>query len=404
MTCLICAQSHAEGRKFCRDCGVPLASTTATASSALLATNCVQCGRENRPGTSFCGGCGNKAWATMPQPATTSAAPPATAAEVNSCPACGAAWAPGRRFCKACGSPSAMPTAIAPVEAKAPVSMELPAAAATMASMPQASTSVSERQEAGPGQETPIAHETGSAQSADDAASGSRPAQAPQAAGKGRVFAIAGATVALVAVVGTLVAYKFLHNTGDVTSVATDATSVTPVPTSSVAAVLASPATAASAVPAPVAQPGLAQAPVVLPTPPGSSPVAQTEAPAPAASAGKSANAEVDGIFKSLDAEKVHVQEREPAPAPGHVQPMLQDLKPARVQQAAPAPSAAPMQDIALNLVRKGEGAFQRQDYSTAMANARAALEVKPGFARAQQLLDEAQHAQQQAMNSISIQ
>jgi hypothetical protein len=29
---------------------------------------------------------------------------------------------------------------------------------------------------------------------------------------------------------------------------------------------------------------------------------------------------------------------------------------------------------------------------------------VKPGLARAQQLLDEAQHAQQQAMNSISIQ
>jgi hypothetical protein len=62
------------------------------------------------------------------------------------------------------------------------------------------------------------------------------------------------------------------------------------------------------------------------------------------------------------------------------------------------------MKDVALNLVRKGEAAFSKQDYSTAIANARAALDIDPGLARARQLLNEAQGAQQHAMNSISIQ
>lgn len=77
--------------------------------------------------------------------------------------------------------------------------------------------------------------------------------------------------------------------------------------------------------------------------------------------------------------------------------------KPVRQKPAAPVNEGA-MQDVALNLVRKGEGAFARQDYSTAIANARAALDVSPGLGRARKLLDEAQRAQQQAMNSISIQ
>ncbi|WP_240147832.1 hypothetical protein [Luteibacter yeojuensis] len=79
--------------------------------------------------------------------------------------------------------------------------------------------------------------------------------------------------------------------------------------------------------------------------------------------------------------------------------------KPAPAKRQPPRPTVTPsMQDVALSLVRKGESAFSRQDYSTAIANARAALDVNPGLARAKQLLDEAQRAQQQAMNSISIQ
>jgi hypothetical protein len=80
--------------------------------------------------------------------------------------------------------------------------------------------------------------------------------------------------------------------------------------------------------------------------------------------------------------------------------------KPSRAVTSVVAPSAAPapMKDVALNLVRKGEAAFSQQDYSTAIANARAALDIEPGLARARQLLNEAQGAQQRAMNSISIQ
>jgi non-specific serine/threonine protein kinase len=62
------------------------------------------------------------------------------------------------------------------------------------------------------------------------------------------------------------------------------------------------------------------------------------------------------------------------------------------------------LQDVALKLTRDGERNFARQNYSAAIANAQAALAVKPGDARAQRLLDQARQAQRQAMNSISIQ
>lgn len=62
------------------------------------------------------------------------------------------------------------------------------------------------------------------------------------------------------------------------------------------------------------------------------------------------------------------------------------------------------MRDISLKLVRKGEQAFARQNYDAAIANAKAALEVKPGDARASTLLHEAEKAQKNAMSSISIQ
>ncbi len=83
--------------------------------------------------------------------------------------------------------------------------------------------------------------------------------------------------------------------------------------------------------------------------------------------------------------------------------PVMAKPKPPRAS-VAPSVAPAPMKDVALNLVRKGEAAFSQQDYSTAIANARAALDIDPGLARARQLLNEAQGAQQHAMNSISIQ
>jgi non-specific serine/threonine protein kinase len=82
------------------------------------------------------------------------------------------------------------------------------------------------------------------------------------------------------------------------------------------------------------------------------------------------------------------------------------DRGPGDRRDAPPAPAAdsGHLQDVALKLTRDGERNFARQNYSAAIANAQAALAVKPGDARAQRLLDQAKRAQKQAMNSISIQ
>ncbi|MCX7514344.1 protein kinase [Frateuria sp. STR12] len=69
-----------------------------------------------------------------------------------------------------------------------------------------------------------------------------------------------------------------------------------------------------------------------------------------------------------------------------------------------PADNAASrMQAVAVGLLREGERNFGQQKYSAAIANARAALQVNPGDPAAKRLLRRAQQAQQQAMNSISI-
>jgi hypothetical protein len=61
------------------------------------------------------------------------------------------------------------------------------------------------------------------------------------------------------------------------------------------------------------------------------------------------------------------------------------------------------MQAVAAGLLREGERNFSQQNYSAAIANARAALQVNPGDPAAKRLLRRAQQAQQQAMSSISI-
>lgn len=78
---------------------------------------------------------------------------------------------------------------------------------------------------------------------------------------------------------------------------------------------------------------------------------------------------------------------------------------PAPIQRpvATPVPESS-MRGIALKLVSKGEQAYSEQNYSAAIANAKAALEVDPSDVNASRLLQQAQQAQQNALNSISIQ
>lgn len=198
------------------------------------------------------------------------------------------------------------------------------------------------------------------------------PAAAPMhGSGKGPLIAIA--VVFAVVAIGGLVTWSFLRDGGK--SAPTQASTSAPV----------------ASVPAPVTP-----TPAPTPEPIVDAPVAvKTEAPASVAPPEQPATTVVE-----------RPAAREPAPtvvdAPRRVTPSRAD-KPQRIRNESPANDNT-MQEVALNLVRKGEGAFSRQDYSTAIANARAALDVSPGMARARKLLDEAQRAQQQAMNSISIQ
>jgi hypothetical protein len=46
MRCSKCGSDNREGRKFCANCGAPLALT------------CQKCGASNQPGEKFCGECG----------------------------------------------------------------------------------------------------------------------------------------------------------------------------------------------------------------------------------------------------------------------------------------------------------------------------------------------------------
>ena len=67
MTCPSCGTENREGRKFCSECGTP------------LATSCPACGAANEPGEKFCGECGKALGAQAPS--QTAATPQAPAAE-----------------------------------------------------------------------------------------------------------------------------------------------------------------------------------------------------------------------------------------------------------------------------------------------------------------------------------
>ena len=69
-----------------------------------------------------------------------------------------------------------------------------------------------------------------------------------------------------------------------------------------------------------------------------------------------------------------------------------------------PDKATTPANDAVLALVRKGQQAYLKKNYSVAIANAQAALRLKPGDPQASQLLSKAENAQQEAMKSISIQ
>ncbi|HXG75382.1 MAG TPA: adenylate/guanylate cyclase domain-containing protein [Gaiellaceae bacterium] len=68
VTCAACGTPNEPGRKFCGECGAP------------LAVACPACGTPNQPGTKFCGECGSPLAASTPAPAAPAAERAATAA------------------------------------------------------------------------------------------------------------------------------------------------------------------------------------------------------------------------------------------------------------------------------------------------------------------------------------
>lgn len=274
---------------------------------------------------------------------------PASAVVIDPpCPACAAPLKPGAKFCKQCGASTVTPEVPASHEAEVTADTAVPLS------------------------EKPAPRPT-TARAVTDASTNTA---------RGRGVVIVAAALVLVVMIGAGVTWRLLRQDDPVDPAQVTATDPSkPFDTGTVPSIVdkpppEAPKTTASAqpaapVPAPVATPAPASASVL----PDSSVAKET----PANLAEPSKKTPVVAVVKP---------------------------KPPRAAPSAVAPSAvpAPMKDVALNLVRKGEAAFSQQDYSTAIANARAALDIEPGLARARQLLNEAQGAQQHAMNSISIQ
>ena len=399
MNCLTCGQANPDGIKFCRGCGASFAVVPAMVAG----WECAHCHRANRDGIRFCAGCGmsvSKAAAPIaPAPPSASVAavvpappevpaqslasiPAATASPVGACDAvepanvcqhCGASRQSGVRFCKTCGKSTESRD-----DASAPLSTSVPASVPASTTRESRPTSARRPVESATPANPPIQHASVSRADA-------LPAQPRSGAGK--TMAIAAGILVMVAGIGGLVAWKLLRHD----NVAADQS--TQVGTTNSSAPIEAPREPA---PPPIAAVPEA-APAMTPQPPAAAltPAIEPTVPHTPVSASKSmvaANVEAQR-GSGETAGSAQVPESPPAPA---------SLPPREVR--APARATGPsMQEIALRLVRKGEQAYAQQNYSTAIANAKAALEVKPDDAHASRLLREAQLAQQSAMNSISI-
>jgi len=433
MECAKCGYDVPVGVKFCSACGTRVQPRdTATAAAA-----CPQCAAPHTASVKFCKQCGFRfEIATAPRAGMVAAT--AMPVAIYPCPDCGTDCAPSAKFCRKCGhafatvagSTNAAPEPVVPVAPKpAPVvtgpvsavpepspipgtsandpaitSESAPVAAhAEPASAPMTKTQTAERSgvesvgasEAERGV-VPDASQTAAATSPPvqdpgvvfEMPRGATPepsrALKPESNGlPGWLLGVLAAVVMVLVGGSAFVVYaKFFK----------------PVPYPEAAAVPASAtSTVANASPvatAPVASANTSAAVATASTITSQGPVTSTPvttapdtqeaiAPAPAAVAGA----------------PVAVPVSPPPVATRHAaahRELMPDAAPAR-------PLIDHSLKVASQLVNRGENAFARQDYSTAIANAKAALDVRPGYVRARRLLDRAEAAQQQAMNNISI-
>src|SRR4030067_1962908 len=104
----------------------------------MVMSSCPHCGKPVRPGTRFCGNCGNAVNIPLARPTPSTSVSSVAAAEIGSdeslqagwlpCPHCGKPVRPGAKFCHNCGQaiPEEVPGEPDPVSAAAAVEATAP--------------------------------------------------------------------------------------------------------------------------------------------------------------------------------------------------------------------------------------------------------------------------------------
>ena len=335
MECQKCGKVAPDGVKFCPGCGARLDAVSAPMPVA--GETCPACGAPHAQGAKFCKHCGASFQTAASASAPREPAPPipvSTMSEVSAEPAGAEASVIRQEMASDIGPATGdRASAVTPPEPSPPVVPETPAE-------PVAAPSV----QAEAGKPAPSPERESFVVSATSAS-----IDAPSARGGRRGWLIGGLAAAVVVIVlaGAAVAYfRFAKPAPE-----TRATKVAPAPAVSSSGAM-------SVASAPAASTAITSGPAAFSS-------ATSVAPSPA----PTEQAQVATV---------------PAESPA-----------ASVATSTPAtPPVDHTLQMASDLVRKGERAYARGDYPTAIRHAHSALDVRPGYADAERLLKRAQAAQ----------
>lgn len=387
--CPACQTENKPDAKFCKGCGKSLAATAAPAAETKV---CPTCATLNPGHAKFCGKCGFNfaTQAAKPQSADVTDSPrpksvsaPQEPAEPKRaelggkpCPVCGAPCAPAAKFCKACGHSfeAAPPPSAPPLSAlRPPTPPPLTPASAMPARRPP-----------------PAPHRT----SQDNGKSSNAP------------IIIAIAIMLAIAAGGS--GYWYFMQTKNAEQAASRTPSPTrpsPVPTTQPPAETPSAQAAVGA----AQTPPTTSAPSVTASPPPAAPRTDAQAQgepevrddgheAPAASGAKAKQAEPQ---KQTSLPPDAVEPEPPLTAPLSRKPQLPKQK-QQSRQPLAAPSTA-NNDFVAGALDDGDACMAKKKYDCAITDAKSALRIEPGNARAQSLKQRAETEQKRALESITI-
>ena len=362
MQCSKCGHECATGVSYCKSCGAPLVMEDPASSVPRIAVawKCGACGMANGGQNKFCRKCG----ASCPA----SGAPTAGAMGVLAvggleqvCPACGKPTTAEKPFCKHCGfrlTPAA--AAPAPTPAPAPVHGVTPPRKSPSPPPPPLPARSA----------VPVPEQWTRPTPAAGGSSASRKTWL--------IGSIAAAALVVVAVIGAVIYFSLHRQHPKLTA--------RPAPAVSSRAIVPA---------APVAR--------AASSGPGST-AAAPSGPIPTTSI--AAAASPSAPTSTMTSPQNHAQANSTAAASALVSKAVAApvLTPAPTV-ATPAKPSGPThtQLIAMRLTDKAEAEYRRQNFTAAIANCKAALDLWPGYRHARQLLQQSEQAQQAAMNSIKI-